>query len=235
MDRAMKILSWIGWALFWFLSFLGALLAFRFVPGGYEHGFLPGLEDGFWAALYQGVFVGIRDDFSHIFYHVQDRLTPLLVHILIGVPALTFIPFQLWRGFRNRHRKLHIWMGRIAIVSIIFSAWGAINLALNMDIPAWGQTGFVVGATVWIVSAIVGFQAIRQKNLARHQSAMVVVAAMTFGAVMIRLEFPIWRQMFSFETAYACAAWSSWVLNLAAVGLGRAGRASVRRRRRVAA
>ena len=227
----MTWLSKFGWGIFWSLSFLGALLAFRFVPAGFSNGFLPNLDQGLGRALYDGVFVGIRQDFSHIFYHVQDRLTPLLVHMLIAVIAITIVPFQLWRRFRNRHLNWHRWMGRIAVMAVIFSGLGSMRLAVNMDIPVWGQVGFVTGAFVWIGSVLWATWAILQNNVARHQWWMVVAAAMTFGAVMIRLEFPIWRQFLPFPIAYACVAWSSWVLNLVAVALWRLGRGWSRQRR----
>ena len=217
----MKSMSHIGWGLFWFLSFLGGFLAFRFVPTGFSQGFLPALDQGFIGALYEGVYVGIKEDFSHIFYHVQDRLTPLLFHILIGAVPIFCIPFQLWRGFRQKHLKLHRWMGRASLAGIILSGWGAINIAVAMDIPAWGRAGFVIGASVWVGSAIWGTYLVINKRLRAHQDWMVMTAAMTFGAVMIRLEFPIWRQFFSFEIAYAYAAWSSWVFNVAAVMIWR--------------
>ena len=107
--------------------------------------------------------------------------------------------------------------GRASLVGVILSAWGAVNSALAMDIPAWGPAGFVIGALVWVGSAVWGTYLVINKRLKAHQDWMVMTAAMTFGAVMIRLEFPIWRLIFPFETAYAYAACSSWVLNVAVV------------------
>ncbi len=210
-------LSRVGWGLFWFLCFLAGILAFRFVPTGFTNGFLPNLDQGLRVALYEGVFVGIREDFEHIYYHLEERLTPLLFHILVGAVPIFCIPFQLWKGFRQKHLMLHRWMGRASLVGIILSAWGAINIALAMEIPLWGRAGFVIGASVWVSSAIWATYLVLNRHLKGHQDWMVLTAAMTFGAVMIRCEFPIWRQFFSFEIAYAYAAWSSWVLNVAAV------------------
>ena len=186
----MKAMSRVGWGLFWFLSFLGGVLAFRFVPGGFSNGFLPALDQGLGAALYEGVYVGIRDDFKHIYYHVEERLTPLLFHMLVGAIPIFFIPFQMWKGFRNKHLKLHRWMGRAALVGIILSAWGAVNIAIAMDIPAWGRAGFVIGALVWVSAALWATWCAMQRRIRQHQDWMVITAAMTFGAVMIRLENP---------------------------------------------
>jgi len=218
----MKRLSVVGWGLFWFLSYLGGILAFRFVPHGFVEGFLPGLDQGLGQALYDGVYVGIRDNFRHIFYHVADRLTPLMFHMMFGALPIFFVPFQLWRGFRVRHPVTHRWMGRLAVAGILASAWGAVNIAVAMPIPAWGRAGFVTGAGVWVGSALWATSLAMRGKFRPHERWMQVTAAMTFGAVMIRIEFPMWRQVLPFDLAYACAAWSAWTLNLAALALWRA-------------
>ncbi|MEL6168532.1 MAG: DUF2306 domain-containing protein [Pseudomonadota bacterium] len=215
-------LSTIGWGLFWFFSMLSVVLAYRFVPD-----MLAALDParetmGLGPALYQAATIGIRDGFEHVFYHLPDRMGALFIHMLVGSVAMVIIPFQLWTRFRMRNPGLHRWMGRVALVAILFSGYASIRLALNMEIPAWGATGFVVGAFVWIGSALWATWHAMRGNITAHRWWMVIVAAMTFGAVMIRLEFPIWRLFFPFEIAYAYVAWSSWVLNLVAVALWRA-------------
>lgn len=215
-------LSTIGWGLFWFFCLLSVVLAYRFVPDMAAAFGEARQSMAFWPALYESATIGIRDGFEHVFYHLPNRMGALFIHMLVGSIAMIIIPFQLWAGFRKKYPVVHRWAGRVALVAILFSGYASIRLAFNMDIPAWGQAGFIVGAVVWIGSALYATWAAMQRNFAVHRRWMVIVAAMTFGAIMIRLEFPIWRYFLKdFELAYAYVAWSSWVLNVIAVELWR--------------
>ena len=128
---------------------------------------------------------------------------------------MAIIPFQLWTPLRTTRPRLHRVMGWIAVVGIFVGGISIVPLALNMDIPTWGKCGFITGGVMWLVSAAIAVISAVQKNFDRHRWFMLMTAALIFSSVTIRLVFPLYRQMgIPFETAYAIAGWSSWMINL---------------------
>jgi hypothetical protein len=73
-------------------------------------------------------------------------------HILPGAIYLGIAPFQLWRGFRNRHLPIHRRMGRVALVAGLISGLFAIIFGLFLSFGGVLQATASIVFGVWFVT-----------------------------------------------------------------------------------
>lgn len=69
-------------------------------------------------------------------------------------------------------------------------------ISVNMTQPMWSELGFAMGSVAWFVALVMGIHAIKVKKLDQHRRWMVMMAALNFGAVSFRLQFPILQLFF---------------------------------------
>lgn len=116
--------------------------------------------------------------------------------------------------------SLHKVVGRSAAVVVLIGGITALPVALASDASWPARAGFVTQGLVWIGLVLAGVQAIRAGQRLRHQRLMLAVAAVASAALWLRLASWVATHWgLPFETTYALAAWLSWILPLAAVGL----------------
>ena len=189
------MLATIGRTLFWIFCLVMVGIAVRFV----------------WLS-WDGVADGVR----HQIHHITQRAPVLFVHAGISILAMVLLPFQLWRGLRTSYRTIHRATGIIYVGSVLVGGIAGVVLGLNADMTAFGSTGFVLGAIIWVSTTAVGAFFAAQGNQLKHRQWMLVSAAMTFAAVSIRIEFPLFRHVFGmgYDPAYELSAWTCWAVNL---------------------
>lgn len=153
------------------------------------------------------------------------RLFPL--HMFSGGLALLAVPLAYaLHGRRIAHRRA----GRIAVALVLVSGITAFPVAVVAPVTRVSMVGFCLQASLWLGLAGAGVLAIRQRRVARHRACMLLMMAVTSGAVLFRLAlaswaiFGTWR---SYTLFYACDAWVAWLAPLVLCG---AGLASQRRR-----
>lgn len=70
-------------------------------------------------------------------------------------------------------------------------------------------------ALAWQYTTIQAYTAIRRKEVVRHQTWMIRSFALTFAAVTLRLEIPLYMiSGLKFIVAYRRVSWNCWILNL---------------------
>ena len=150
---------------------------------------------------------------------LRDRfiVTPAaaVLHLAGAAIALAVGPFQLNTGLRTRFIKVHRWMGRSYVVSVLLGGLAAFALATmaQMGLPA--QVGFGLLAVLWLTSTAMAYRQIRARNQAAHRRWMTRSYALTFAAVMLRIYLPLSQAYgIPFEPAYQTIAWLCWVPNL---------------------
>jgi uncharacterized membrane protein YozB (DUF420 family) len=77
-------------------------------------------------------------------------------------------------------------------------------------------------AVTWMGLLAVGLWSIRTGRAARHQACMLMVAAVTSGAVFFRIYLALWAITGSrahFAAFYAVDSWMAWLLPLAATAI----------------
>ncbi len=142
--------------------------------------------------------------------------TGILTHIGGAMVATIIGPFQfLPQIITNRYLKLHRWLGRTYLVGVLVGGLAGLYMAFLAygGLPA--RLGFGLLAILWLLSGLMAYRHIRNKEIQSHRQWMVRNYALTFAAVTLRL----WQIVFQvvgveFLEAYITVAWLCWVPNL---------------------
>jgi len=151
-------------------------------------------------------------------------LTPVtaLTHMLIAPVALLVGPFQFFSGLRTTHPRVHRICGRIYVIACIISAVGALATAPYASGGPVAGFGFAVLAVCWLAATIGAWRAAARRNFALHRLLMRFSYAMTFGAVTLRLQIPIFIAFLGYPNYSAASVWlayTSWTPNVIIVAL----------------
>jgi Predicted membrane protein (DUF2306) len=147
-----------------------------------------------------------------------DQRLPMLfrAHMAASGLALLLVPIAI----ACQGLKLHKLLGRSAALLVIAGGVTALPVAMASEASWPARIGFLAQALVWIALVLAAVRAIRAAERMRHMWLMLAVAAVASAALWLRLASWIAVKLgLPFETVYACAAWLSWSLPLAAIGL----------------
>lgn len=151
---------------------------------------------------------------------VKLEVLPVIfpVHMVTGGLALLLVPLVLYLRGTRWHRHV----GRIAAVDIAVAGATAIPVALVLPVTALSAAGFATQGMIWIILLAFGIWSIRRRRIAAHRAAMLMMAAVTSGAVFFRLFLGLWKVVGiprHFEAFYALDAWIAWGLPLIATAI----------------
>jgi len=151
---------------------------------------------------------------------VKLEFLPIIfpVHMVTGGLALLLVPLVLYLRGTRWHRLA----GRVVAIDIVIAAITAIPVAVVMPVTTTSAAGFVAQASIWIVLLGVGIWSIRSGRVAAHRACMLMLAAVTSGALFFRVYLGLWK-VFGvsefFDTFYAIDAWIAWGLPLLGVAI----------------
>lgn len=136
-------------------------------------------------------------------------------HISLGGLALLIG----WTQFRNRLRKknlnLHRNLGRVYLISVLFSGFSGLYIAYFATGGIAATLGFSSLAIIWLFSSLRAFLEIKNGSISKHQKFMTYSYAACFAAVTLRIWLPILTAFFQdFTTAYRIVSWLCWVPNI---------------------
>jgi hypothetical protein len=142
----------------------------------------------------------------------------LLLHITGGMVALLIGPWQFSQRLRQWNIRLHRWLGRTYLISIMLGAAGAVYLAITTTL-GWGW-GIALGtlAAAWLTTSGMAFYAIKKRMVQVHREWMVRSYIVTFGFVTFRMMGdigPIARLGMPLENAIT-RVWVAWTVPLLA-------------------
>lgn len=137
------------------------------------------------------------------------------LHILGSGFAMFCGPLQFLGGLRSRYPVAHRWIGRIYNVGIAVGGANAFKMSFAAACHPSGQVGFVVLASLWLVTCALGLVAVLQGDVEAHKHWMTRNYAATYAAVTLRFQLPVLMAL-GIPQYYAVAVtgWSSWVPNL---------------------
>jgi uncharacterized membrane protein len=189
MTRALKIIGWLAMEI---LAVLIALTSFRYFIQSPEVAMGPPLGKRF-----------------------AEYITPLLFHAGGGIVALSLGPWGFWGAFRSKRLRLHRWMGRIYLLSVLVGGVAGFYLAVTAFGGLPTRIGFSMLAALWLTTGAMAYRHIRQGNVQMHREWMIRNYALTFSAVMLRLWLPLFMTLgYGFPEAYMTVAWLCWFPNL---------------------
>ncbi len=174
------------------LSVMIALLTLRFIP------------------------LGLETAFPEMIAHIQQRELVFITHIVGASFALSFGVFQFFERFRANGSIIHRWNGRVYAVAILFSGIAGLVMAAGSYERPMAAYGFGLLAILWIATTARAVIFARKRKIGQHRRWMIYSFALTFAAVTLRLQLPIF--LFVFEMPYSQAsnyvAWTCWVPNI---------------------
>ncbi len=145
------------------------------------------------------------------------------VHVILGGVALLAGPIQFARGIRNRWPRVHRLIGGVSLVAILVAATAGLVIVPVNSAGAIGVAGFGMLAVLWGLFAILGYRAIRRRDVAQHRAWMTRAFALTYAAVTLRLWIPLLIVLHiatgtepdaAFNAAYLWVPFLAWVPNL---------------------
>jgi uncharacterized membrane protein len=139
-------------------------------------------------------------------------------HAMGGAVAAIIGPFQFLSFIRNRYRTVHVWLGRIYLISVLAGGLAGLYFGLKSVGGDIAARGFTLLAIIWLSTGSLAYAAIRRRDVIAHRRWMIRNYALTFAAATLRVElFALLASGVAFAVAYKIVAWSSWVPNLAIV------------------
>ena len=144
------------------------------------------------------------------------HLTLLMLHIVGAMLALMIGPFQFLPGIcKGRWLKVHRWLGRIYLLSVLFGGLGGLYMARLSYGGIITHLGFGALACLWLYTGYRAYRHIRMKEIEQHRQWMIRNYALTFAGVMLRVWIPLSGAMgVDFLPAYQAISWLAWVPNL---------------------
>lgn len=136
-------------------------------------------------------------------------------HVLFGLTAITFGPFQFITWMRERYKFIHRLFGYTYFVSVSISALCGLVVA-PFAMGGWvSSTGFTILSMAWLFITGKSVFAIKNKNFFKHQKWSFLSYSLTFSAITQRtlLLIPLLTDV-PFMPIYQSSAWLPWVLNL---------------------
>ena len=183
--------TWAGWSVMTFLAIgvaaYGALAAFLSLDGN-----LPSMM-----------------------HHFPERTTAAALHFGIGGLALLLGPWQFLPALRRKAPAVHRWFGRLYVLSCLVSGCAALILSQQTHTGLNSQVGFVLLATLWLITTLIGWKRARTREFTAHRQWMIRSYALTLAAVTLRFYLPGSQILeIPFEIAYPIISYACWVPNI---------------------
>jgi uncharacterized membrane protein len=163
------------------------------------------------------VFLGERAYTPELAPSFRAQPLTVMAHTLFGAIALTFGLINLLPAMRQRRRwPVHRWLGRIYLVSSIVLAGAGLALSFHAAGGLGPRTAFGLLALATLGTSLMGYRAIRVRDVRQHREWMLRSYALIFAAVTLRIWMPILVTVYQgqFVPAYRWAAWLCWVPNV---------------------
>lgn len=143
-------------------------------------------------------------------------LSGFYTHVIGGGIALIVGSFQFFPKLRNRRLSLHRFLGRIYVIACVLSGIAGFGIAFFSTGGYITKVGFLLLAISWLYTTSQAYLTIKQKKVMAHKEWMIRSYTMTFAAVLLRLQLPLYLGFMGMEflDAYRIVSWSSWLPSL---------------------
>lgn len=136
-------------------------------------------------------------------------------HIVLGGGALLIGWIQFHVGLRHNKPRIHQYIGKIYVVSVLLSSISGFYIALFADQGLWASLGFSCLAVIWFYTTLMAYLTVKSKQFLRHQNMMIYSYAACFAAVTLRIWLPVLIMIIgNYGICYIIVAWLSWIPNL---------------------
>ena len=151
---------------------------------------------------------------------VKVELLPLIfpIHMVAGGLSLLFVPATIF----FRLTKYHKFLGRVTAADILVAGITAPFVAWTVPVTMTSAAGFTAQSMTWMGLLAAGIWNIRNGRVHAHQTCMLLMAAVTSGALFFRIFLALWARFGDhhyFNNFYAVNAWIAWGLPLIGMAL----------------
>jgi len=137
------------------------------------------------------------------------------LHFIAGGIALLVGVFAFRRDLLVRRTSIHRKLGFVYFAAVLGSGIAGLAMAVFSSGGLPAHAGFTMLALAWLTTTLLGFRAIKRRDIPRHRRWMVRSYALCFAAATLRVELPLLGMAFgSFALAYQLVSWTCWVPNL---------------------
>ena len=152
---------------------------------------------------------------QHMEHYLPRFAWPIYGHMIFGPIALALLPLQMTTRLRAAKPQLHRVLGRIAVVSMLISGASSLAMLPGFKGSDFAAAGFAAMGALWIAFTLLAVQAARARDIPRHRAFMLRAAALTFGAVTLRIIMaPLMATGWTVTETYDITAWGCWLPSL---------------------
>jgi uncharacterized membrane protein len=109
-----------------------------------------------------------------------------LLHIIPGLMLVTLVPFQFSRTFRNRHLRVHRWIGRTVIILGLIIGISAIPMVRNPVGGAIEVSCILFFDALFLLSLTRAYLHIRRGEVGQHREWMIRAMSVALGVATVR-------------------------------------------------
>jgi uncharacterized membrane protein len=115
----------------------------------------------------------------------------MLAHGFFGALALLLAPFQFSSRLRQRHIRVHRFMGRLYLLGAIVAATASVPIAIILGPPELVMAA-TMQATGWVLTTSMAWYCVRTGRIRQHREWMIrsYPFAMVFVIVRVILSIP---------------------------------------------
>jgi hypothetical protein len=141
----------------------------------------------------------------------------LWLHLGGGTLAVLSGPFQFVARLRRTYPRVHRWTGRLYLAGLLVASAGASVMVVTTPLGWTTAYAFVVMIGAWLATALMGWLAIRRRQIEVHRAWMRRNYIITFAFVSFRLvtgHVPGIQQLGTIMEVFTTFGWMSWVVPL---------------------
>ncbi len=145
----------------------------------------------------------------------SERPWAIGIHASTGALGLLLCLIQMSQRLRTKRPDIHRWVGRVTVPVAILSGSAGLLLAAY-SFGGWiTHIGFGLLAIGTITCPILGWVAMRRKDVKTHRAWMLRTFLFLFSAVTLRILLAPLNMIFGdFQTGYQIVSWLCWVPNI---------------------
>ena len=165
----------------------------------------------------------IEPDINSGFLELKDRVLLQNIawqigfnaHIFSGAIAIMVGWVQFNRRLLAKRPKWHRTIGKVYVVCALVCGLSGVYIGFYATGGPIAAAGFMSVGAIYFYTTLRAYLAIKNKQIARHQTMMMYSYAACLAAVTLRLYVPfLTYYLGDYLQAYRIVAWLSWVPNL---------------------
>jgi Predicted membrane protein (DUF2306) len=144
-----------------------------------------------------------------------------IAHFLPGLLFMTLVPLQLWPNFRNRHRVLHRWSGRLLVATGLILGLSGVSFPYAMSgRPFSERVAMTTFFAYFLFCLIKAFAAARRRDFVHHREWMIRWFSVGLAIMTQRVLLPVFyvaagvSDARSFWEVFVTAAWLASVIQV---------------------